>query len=547
MKQAGKTKRLAIFGILKIMKKTDFNKIKPIDLLKAKKIHFIGVGGIGLSAIAKLMSAQGKNISGSDASESEITAELKKARIKIFIGQKSDNLADDTELVIYTLAIPKNNPERVKAEKLKIPMLAYPKALALLFNDKYGIAIGGTHGKSTTTSMVSLILAGGGLDPSVVVGSKVPEFGGNLRLGKSKYFVIEACEYERAFLNYYPKIIVLNNIELDHTDYYRDIDDYRSAFEEFIGHLPKNGVLIVNGDDENISKIKNQKSKLQIKDKKIKKISFGFGENNDVKGYDFKTETGKVKFKVKVKEKELGEFTLKIPGKFNVYNALAAIAVGLCLVISADKIRKSLADFGGIWRRFEVKGEYKGATVISDYAHHPTAVRSTIEAAREFYPGRRIMAVFQPHQRNRTKMLYQDFLKSFDSADMLILAEIFEVAGREEKKDQNVSSRKMARDIKERLFVSVIASEPSGERGNPADSAINAGLLRRSNDCIVASRNDNSGIFLHSKNIFYAPDLFETRKLIDEKIKAGDILLIMGAGDIYKLADELVKKNKICV
>ncbi|MBU4338294.1 UDP-N-acetylmuramate--L-alanine ligase [Patescibacteria group bacterium] len=482
--------------------------MQKIDFNKARKIHFIGIGGIGLSAIAKLMLARGKIVKGSDVNKSEITEELKKAGAKIAIVQKAKNLADDTELVIYTLAILKNNPERVKAEKMKIPMLSYPEALAMLFNAKYGIAICGTHGKSTATSMIGLVLAGGGLDPNVVVGSKVPEFarfdssesrrGGNLRIGKGKHFVIEACEYERAFLEYYPKIIILNNIELDHTDYYKDIEDYRSAFEEFIGHLSKDGVLICNGDDEQISKLKVQMSN-QFQSSNVKIITFGFGENNDLRCRKMETENGFVKFWVNFNNNDFGEFILKLPGKFNVYNALGAIAAGLHLGIGAERIKKSLANFGGIWRRFEIKGNYKGALAISDYAHHPTAVKATIEAAREFYPGRRIFAVFQPHQHNRTKMLYKDFLKSFDSADELILAEIFDVAGREDKKDQNVSSRKMAEDIKKR----------------------------------------NKKL---ASNIFYASNLAEARKLIDEKIQKGDILLIMGAGDIYKVADGLVEK-----
>ncbi len=472
--------------------------MQKIDFGKIQNIHFIGIGGIGLSAIAKLMLSQGKNVSGSDANDSEILEDLRRLGAKIFIGQNGENLSGDTELVVYTLAIPAVNPERVKAEKLALPMLAYPEALGILFNDKYGIAVCGTHGKSTTTSLASLVLAGGGLDPSVVVGSKVPEFGGNLRVGQSKYFVIEACEYERAFLEYWPQIIVLNNIELDHTDYYRDIEDYRSAFQEFIGHLPEGGILIYNGDDENIPKIKNHKLHQQVENKNIRAINFGFGGNNIVKGYDLKLEAGKTKFKVNYIGNEIGEFILKVPGAFNVYNALAAIAVGLHLGIDAEKIKRSLADFGGIWRRFEIKGEYKGAVIISDYAHHPTAVRSTIEAAREFYPGRRIVAVFQPHQHNRTKMLYQDFLKSFDSADFVILVEIFDVAGREEAKDRDVSSRGMVEDIEK------INSKLSG-------------------------------------NIFYAADLSEARKMIDEKIKSGDAVLIMGAGDIYKIADDIVK------
>lgn len=480
-----------------------------IDLDKIQRIHFIGIGGIGLSAIAKLMLAKGKIVSGSDVNESEITDELGKFGAKIFIGQKAENLDEDTELVIYTLAIPENNPELVRAKQLKTPTLSYPKALGRIFNNKFGIAVCGTHGKSTTASLIGLVLASGGLDPTVVVGSKVPEFGGNLRIGKEKHMVIEACEYKRAFWKYFPKIILLNNIEMDHTDYYKNIEDYKSAFEGFIGNLPEDGVLILNRDDK---EIKNLKFKIKNGNVKFKILYFGFGDNNDVQGYDIKTVSGKTKFKIKYNGKKLGEFTLKIPGKFNVYNALAAATVGLHLGIDVEKIKKVLAEFSGIWRRFEIKGEYKpaaaplelwrgkGAKVISDYAHHPTAIKATIEAAREFYPARRIFAVFQPHQHNRTKMLYGDFLKSFDAADVLILAEIFDVTGREEKKDQNVSSRKLAEDIKKR----------------------NAKL---------------------APNIFYAKNLEETRNLIDEKIKSGDIVLIMGAGDIYKVADELAKST----
>jgi len=486
--------------------------MKKIDFTKIKKIHFIGIGGIGLSAVAKLMLARGKIVSGSDINESEITDELKKIGAKISIGQRAENLTKDIELVIYTLAISEDNSELAKAKKLKIPLLTYPEALGKIFNDKYGIAVCGTHGKSTTASLVGLILAVGGLDPSVLVGSKVPEFQGNLRIGASKYFVIEACEYERAFLEYWPKIIILNNIELDHTDYYKNIEDYKKAFGEFIGHLPKNGVWVCNGDDK---ESQNLKQKIQKYSPKIKIMSFGFSENNDIRGYDIKIGKGKVKFKVKCKGSSCeiplcgnfatseiisqGEFTLKIPGKFNVYNALAAIAVGLRLGVDVEKIKKTLVDFGGTWRRFEVKGECKNATVISDYAHHPTAVKATVEAARQFYPGRRIVVAFQPHQHNRTKLRYNDFGKSFASADALILAEIFDVAGREEKKDKNISSQNLAEDIKKR-----------NKKMTP--------------------------------NIFYAKDLDDTRKLIDEKIMPGDIVLVMGAGDIYKVADKLVKK-----
>lgn len=520
------------------MQKVDFDKIS--------KIHFIGVGGIGLSAIARLMKERGKEVSGSDLSRSLMVKSLEKIGIKIYIGQSEKNINKNINLVIHTTAIPEENPELKKARGLEIKTITYPESLGLVFNDKFGIAVCGTHGKSSTSAMAGLLLDDAGLDPSVIVGSIVPRYKSNLRVGKSKYFLTEACEYERAFLNYYPQIIILNNIELDHTDYYKDIKDFRGAFEEFVGHLPKNGILICNGDDRQISKLKAQMSN-QFQSSNVKIISFGLSEGNDVKGYSIKTEAGKTKFNVKYKGEDLGEFTLKVPGLFNVYNSLGVISLGLVLNVPIEKIKKSLENYSGIWRRFEIKGEYKpafaskklwrgkpaaayhklwrgkGALVISDYAHHPTAVKSTIEAAREFYPGKRIFAVFQPHQHNRTKKLYKDFLESFDAADVIILSEIFDVAGREEKKDQNVSSYNMAEDVKKKL---------------------RNWEIKKLGNSIPPLKKGVRGISnLNSKNIFYAKDLSETRKLIDEKIKPDDILLIMGAGDIYKVADELAISN----
>ncbi len=482
-----------------------------INLDKIKKIHFIGIGGIGLSAIARLMKEKGKEVSGSDLSASLMVEKLEKLGIKIYMGQSEENISQDMDLIIHTTAVPENNPEFKKAKELEIKTITYPESLGLVFNEKFGIAVCGTHGKSSVSAMAGLLLDDAKLDPSIIVGSIVPRYESNLRIGKSKYFLAEACEYERSFLKLYPKIIILNNIELDHTDYYKDLDDMRSAFGEFIGHLPEDGILICNGDNEESRKsIKSIKS---IKSKVYKVVSFGLEKNNDIRADNIEFGDGEVKFKVFYNNKDLGEFVLKVPGIFNVYNALGTIALGLTLEIPVDIIKRSLENFSGIWRRFEIKGKYKNALVISDYAHHPTAVRATIEAARQFYPGKRIFAVFQPHQHNRTKKLYQDFLNSFSDADVLILSEIFDVAGREEKKDQSVSSLDLVNDMKKKLenFISPLKK---GARGI-------------------------SGLDVNS--IFYAKNLKETRKLIDEKIKPDDILLIMGAGDIYKVADDLVE------
>ena len=508
-----------------------------VDINKLKKIHFIGVGGIGLSAIARLMKENGKEVSGSDLSPSLMTDKLKKIGIKIYIGQAEENISDDMDLVIYTTAVPENNPELKKARELKIKTIIYPESLGLVFNNKFGIAVCGTHGKSSVSAMAGLLLDDAGLDPSIIVGSVVPRYDSNLRMGKSKYFVAEACEYKRAFLNLYPKIIILNNIELDHTDYYQDLDDMKSAFKEFVSHLPEDGALICNGDDKESRKF--------IKSKVHKVISFGLNKTNNVRACNIEFKSGETKFKAVYNNKDLGEFVLKMPGLFNVYNALGAIALGLVLDIPVEIIKKSLFNFSGIWRRFEIKGKYKNALVVSDYAHHPTAVKGTIEAAREFYPGKRIFAVFQPHQHNRTRKLYQDFLSSFNSADVLILAEIFGVAGREEKDDQNVSSLDLVNDIKRKLENNRWLHSPVGLWSLNAD-----GLQKGSTGLsplwsqhgVPPLKKGARGISrLNSDCIFYARDLKETKKLIDANIKPDDILLIMGAGDIYKIADELVK------
>jgi UDP-N-acetylmuramate--alanine ligase len=476
--------------------------VHKIDFDKINKIHFIGIGGIGLSAIARLMKERGKDVNGSDLSRSLVVEGLEKIGIKIHIGQSEKNIDKNVDLTIHTTAVSKENPELKKARELGIKTITYPESLGIIFNNKFGVAVCGTHGKSSTAAMAGLLLDDAKLDPSIIVGSIVPRYKSNLRVGRSKYFLIEACEYERAFLNYYPQIIILNNIELDHTDYYKDIKDFRSAFKEFIEHLQNDGILIMNGDDKEIKNLKIKNQNDNVKFKNINIINFGLNKGNSVEGYDIKIEAGKMKFKVKYKGKDLGEFILKVPGMFNIYNSLGVISLGLVLDIPIEIIKKSLENYSGIWRRFEIKGKYKKALIISDYAHHPTAVKSTIEAAKEFYPNKRIFAVFQPHQHNRTKKLYKDFLNSFDSADVIILSEIFDVAGREEEKDQNVSSLSLANDIK-----------------------------KRNKD-------------FRSK-MFYAKDLEETRKLIDEKIKTDDILLVMGAGDIYKVADEMASKLKI--
>ncbi|MGC9049150.1 MAG: UDP-N-acetylmuramate--L-alanine ligase [Patescibacteria group bacterium] len=481
-----------------------------MSLVGIRKIHFIGIGGIGVSAIAKMMFLLGRKVSGSDLVRSEITDDLEKKGATIFLGHKKENLENDTDLVIYSPAVPENNPERQAAKEYKIQEFSYPEFLGELSKNYFTIAVSGTHGKTTTTAMLGLILEKAGLDPTVIVGSKVKNFpDGNFRLGKSKYLVVEGCEWNAHMLKLQPKIIVLTNLEADHLDYYKDIDDIIFHFQKYIDKLPSQGKIILNIDDENLLK------KI-LPHRKI--ISYGIKKPADVMAKNIKTGPGFQKFDLVADSKVYGlkstvyDLKLKIPGIFNIYNALAAATCALTLGVKPEIIKEVLENYTGAWRRFqiidaELRGLTRKVTIVSDYAHHPTAVKVTIKAARQFFPKQRIFVVFQPHHHHRTKALFDDFVKSFDEADLAIISEIYSVAGRELNDDKNISSKDLVKAI------------------------IN-------HQKTIPSIGANKG---NIEMVFYAKDLEETKKMILENIKENDILLIMGAGDIYKIIDELVK------
>lgn len=436
-------------------------KKSQVKLDKYKKIFFVGIGGIGVSALSKLFKSQGKIVIGSDKYSSEITDDLKKQGIKVYIGHKEKNLDSDIDLVIYSPAVPSEIPERKKATKLGIKQISYPEVLGLISKDKYTIAISGTHGKSTTTAMLGLILTDAGFDPTVIVGSKVGPFkNSNLRIGKSKYFVVEACEWRAHMLELEPKIIILTNIEPDHLDYYKTFKNLKEAFKKYVSKLPKNGLLVVNADDKVCLEI--------AKSAKCKVVTY--------RGLDL-------------------QFSLQVPGEFNAYNAAAARACTLELGIKPEIIKKTLTSFKGIWRRFEKLGEYRGALIFSDYAHHPTAIKETLKAAKESYPNRRLVVAYQPHHYDRTKRLFKGFVRAFDSADLVILNEIYDVPGREAAK--KISSRDLVREIKKRKIKAT-----------------------------------------------FTKDLKQTEKSLLRNIRKGDLVLIMGAGDIYQLSTDLFARYK---
>ena len=481
---------------------------------KKLKIHFIGIGGIGVSALARYYLAKGCKVTGSDLVASEITDSLKKLGAKIFIGpHRPRNVLGMIDLVVYSPAVQKSNPE-LKAviqhpRLLNQPrVLSYPEALGELTKEHFTIAVSGTHGKSTTTAMIGLLLTKAGFDPTVIIGTKLKEFGdSNCRVGKSRYLVIEADEYKSSFLNYWPKIIVLTTIEADHLDYYKNLSNILKTFKKYIGHLPKDGVLIVNRDDPNVQKV----SRLQPP------------HHPPTEGGPLDRVSASLSYSLKQKEAKKIKKILKIPGEHNIYNALAALTVARALKIP-DKISfKSLSEYRGSWRRFEITrpglvvrpGLVRHPIIISDYGHHPTEIRVTLKAAREKYPKKKIWCVFQPHQYQRTFYLFKDFVKVFRQApvDKLIITDIYDVAGREEKEiKKKVNSEKLVKTVNKNWVIYL----PKKDYNPPTTSSHSS---------------------LRSE---WAPIINYLKK----NLKGGEVVVIMGAGDIYNLAEDLTKIKK---
>lgn len=433
----------------------------------SQSIHFIGIGGIGVSALAKYHLAQKAHVTGSDLKETEITKELEALGAQITTGShRSTHLPKNTARVIYTAAIPVTNPEYKAALKQKIPIESYAEHIGEITKKYDTITVSGAHGKSTTTALSALILEEGYCDPTVIVGTKVKEFGNtNFRKGLGSYLLLEADEWNKSFLNYSPKIAIFTNIDAEHLDTYKNLDDVKKTFLEYAKKIPKDGVLIANWDDPHVKEVAWQSKKRVIW------------------------------FSQKDRDAASVKKALQIPGAHNLSNALAAVRLGSYLGISYPHILKALSGFRGVWRRFEYKGvNPKGAYVISDYGHHPKEIKATILSARERYPLRRIWCVYQPHQYQRLHYLWNDFKGAFDMADRVLLLPVYDVVGRETKiAKRTVDSEKLANELTSR-----------------------------------------------GKNATYLATFDATKKTILTESKKGDILLVMGAGDIYTLADEIV-------
>ncbi|MCI5108829.1 MAG: UDP-N-acetylmuramate--L-alanine ligase [Candidatus Pacebacteria bacterium] len=371
-------------------------------------LYFIGIGGIGMSALAQFFIKEGKNVSGSDQSKSLVTEKLENMGIEVNYYQ-NQSLPKDIDTVVYTVAIPDDHPELQDAKKRGIKTYTYPQMLGAVSKDKFTIAVSGTHGKTTTTAMSADVLIDSGLEPTVVVGSLVKRFGSNFISGDSKYFLVEACEYKRSFLNISPNILAITNIEEDHLDYYRNLDDIKDAFRELSSKVPEDGYIVCDPSDIN-----------------VKDVISGL----DVNIIDY----------TKVPDMELAVF-----GNHNVKNAKVAYSIGKILGLGDEEVKLSLKNFSGTWRRLEKKGvTKKGSTVIDDYAHHPSEIRATLEALRKEFQSKNITVVFQPHLFSRTKIFLKDFSESFKLADRVIVAPIY--AARE-KNDGSISNVDLARLI----------------------------------------------------------------------------------------------------
>ena len=409
---------------------------------KIQHIHFVGIGGIGMSGIAEVLLNLGYKISGSDLKSSPVTQRLAGLGATIFEGHSSENVTG-AEVVVVSSAITPDNPEVTEARNLHIPVIRRAEMLAELMRLKYGVAIAGMHGKTTTTSMVAAVLAAGGLDPTVVVGGRVDAMGSNARLGRSQYLVAEADESDRSFLKLSPILAVVTNIDREHMDCYRDMRDVKRTFLDFMSRVPFYGTVVLCNDDPVLRRLMPQVQR--------RVMTYGTRRGSDfhIKLAACELNAGEhhplSRFQVNYRGKGLGEFTLRIPGIHNLLNATAAIAVGIGLDVSLEHIRTALDNFRGVDRRFQLRGTTAGVSVIDDYGHHPTEIRATLAAARQC-GYRRIHVIFQPHRYSRTQSLLDEFAKSFQDADSIFVLEIY---GASEKPIEGITGESLARRIQE--------------------------------------------------------------------------------------------------
>ena len=443
-----------------------------------QKIHFVGIGGSGMSGIAEVALNLGHQVSGSDIKKTEVTQRLKELGAKIYIGHKAENIKN-VDVVVTSTAISKDNPEVKQAIKEKIIIIPRIEMLAELARLKYTVTIAGTHGKTTTTSMTSMILDEGGFDPTIVIGGKLKNLKTNARLGKGEYIIAEADESDGSFLKLSPVLTIVTNIDNDHLDYYGSMDNLKQAFIKHINSLPFYGCAMVCTDSPLIKEVLPYATR--------KYITYGFKGTPDITATDINVVNGNTEYTVIYKGKKLGKILLKVPGEHNVLNSLAAIGIGLQFDIPFVTIKDALFKFGGVGRRLEVKGEKKGITVIDDYGHHPTEINATLSALKHNYSHKRLVTIFQPHRYTRTKNLYKEFGKALKKADVVYIMDIY-------------------------------AASEKPIKGVTADLIVNSA---KENKC----------------NVYKFTDI----NSIAKTLKENDILLTLGAGNVWQQGEELLK------
>ena len=453
-----------------------------IDFKHPIAVHFIGIGGISMSGLAEILLDRGFTISGSDAKSSPLTERLKEQGVTLFYGQRASNITDSIDLVVYTAAIHEDNPELSEARARNLPCLSRAELLGqIMKNYEIPVAVSGTHGKTTTTSMVSEILLKNGSDPTLSVGGILDSIAGNIRIGQSPYFVTEACEYTNSFLSFFPKISIILNIDADHLDFFKDLDDIRSSFRRFAALLPADGTLIINGDIENVSYITEGLS--------CRIITFGLSEGCDYHAKDITYDSMAKATYLVCHGGDEQNVTLGVPGKHNVYNSLAAIVLADLLKVDRAVTADALLAFTGTRRRFEHKGEIGGVTIIDDYAHHPTEIEATLTTAANC-PHRTTWCVFQPHTYTRTKALMDEFAKALSLSDKVVLTDIY-----------------------------------------PARETDNLGISSRD----LQEKIEKLGTECH-----YFPSFDQTENFLLENCTKGDLLITMGAGDVVKIGEKLL-------
>jgi len=467
--------------------------------IAGKRFHFIGVGGIGMSGLAKLLIKHSGIVTGSDQTTSAVIDKLLQLGADIKIGHHENNLNPQTDAVVISAAIKEDNPELKLARKKGLKVYKYAQMLGLLCSRYYCIAVAGTHGKSTTSGWLVYLLKQAGLDPNFTIGAEIIQLAGSSGVGEGKYFVAEACEYDRSFLNLKPQIACILNIEADHLDYYKDEEEIVDAFGEFAGGIKQGGVLIASGSDQNVAKVisevRSQKSEVrsQILSSVLRCETFGFNENCDFSAQNLQLVNGFYAFDVFRNGKLLAPAKISLPGRHNILNALAVVAAAVNIGLPTQQIFKILGNFTGIDRRLMLKEEIAEVTIIDDYAHHPTEIKASLEAIRQRYQPKRIWCIFQPHQYSRTRFLLDDFAQSFKLADITIVPEIYFVR----------DSQQAKKEINSKILVERI-------RDNKSDASFIDGFGK---------------ICDHLKR----------------HVKPGDLVVTMGAGDIWKVADEYIQ------